>query len=182
MTTKDQHPAEAPVAWEYAPNPDGWCGMSIPSENIVGMGDARNDNPYWNPLRPLYAHPDPEVTALRAEVAAYKRECELLTHKVITCGVAARHPDANLSRTGSYGGKWDSPQAQDVRALRDRADSDAATIARVRALADEFERKAAYWSSKVTEAKTDTDREYAQGRVNSMCEVESELRAALEGK
>ncbi|MGU5698616.1 hypothetical protein ACV1D9_15820 [Aeromonas allosaccharophila] len=45
------------------------------------------------------------------------------THQVITCGVAARHPDANLSRRESdYGGKWDSPQAESVRQLRQERD------------------------------------------------------------
>ncbi|QET79844.1 hypothetical protein [Aeromonas veronii] len=45
------------------------------------------------------------------------------THQVITCGVAARHPDANLSRRESdYGGKWDSPQAESVRQLRKERD------------------------------------------------------------
>lgn len=44
----------------------------------------------------------------------------ILTHKVITCGVAARHPDKSLSRTGAYAGKWDSTQADDVRKLRDK--------------------------------------------------------------
>ncbi|MBL0492648.1 hypothetical protein [Aeromonas veronii] len=45
------------------------------------------------------------------------------THQVITCGVAARHPDPNLSRRESdYGGKWDSPQAESVRQLRQERD------------------------------------------------------------
>lgn len=58
-----------------------------------------------------------------------QREQELLeavalaTHQVITCGVAAKHPDANLSRRESdYGGKWDSPQAESVRQLRQERD------------------------------------------------------------
>jgi hypothetical protein len=54
--------------------------------------------------------------ALRAEVS-------LLTHKLLTCGVAASHPDPALSRTGAYAGKWDSPQAEEVRKLRDERDT-----------------------------------------------------------
>jgi hypothetical protein len=52
---------------------------------------------------------------LRAEVA-------LLTHKLITCGVAADHPNPNLTRTGAYASEWDSQQAERVRGLRDRAE------------------------------------------------------------
>ncbi len=58
-----------------------------------------------------------------AGLKAWKAEVELTTHKIITCGVAASHPDANLSRTQAYGGKWDSPQAQKVRELRDERDA-----------------------------------------------------------
>lgn len=57
-----------------------------------------------------------ECVRLRAEVT-------LLTHKLITCSVAASHPDPDLSKRGKYGGPWDSPQAEYVRALR--ADRDA---------------------------------------------------------
>lgn len=60
---------------------------------------------------------------LEADRDAYAKHAKLVEHKVITCGVAARHPDANLSRTGAYASKWDSPQAQDVRALRDERDA-----------------------------------------------------------
>jgi hypothetical protein len=68
----------------------------------------------------------------------WKKESTLLTHKIITCGVAASHPDAALSRRAdSYGGKWDSPQAEKVRELRTRAD---AAVARVKTLTKENER------------------------------------------
>lgn len=54
------------------------------------------------------------------ELSAYNM---LLVHKLITCGVAASHPDANLSkREKDYGGKWDSPQAQEVRKVRQQRD------------------------------------------------------------
>lgn len=61
-----------------------------------------------------------EVTAERDALA---KEVRLLTHKVITCGVAASHPDPNLSRRAKdYGGAWDSPQAEEVRKLRANAE------------------------------------------------------------
>jgi hypothetical protein len=67
-----------------------------------------------------------DSTALHSRIVAglkaWKAAVELTTHKIITCGVAASHPDANLSRTKAYGGKWDSPQAQEVRKLRDERD------------------------------------------------------------
>lgn len=73
-----------------------------------------------------------EVAALREAVEELERErdearteCALRLHQLITCGVAASHPDPTLSaRPRDYGGKWDSAQAQEVRALR--ADRDAA--------------------------------------------------------
>ena len=46
------------------------------------------------------------------------KECKLLEHKVITCGVAAAHPNAALTETGAYKEKWNSPQAESVRQLR----------------------------------------------------------------
>jgi hypothetical protein len=52
-------------------------------------------------------------------IQRWKQEANLNAHKVITCGVVASHPDAGLSRRGAYAGKWDSPQAEKVRALRD---------------------------------------------------------------
>lgn len=74
-----------------------------------------------------------ELAECRGERDAWKAEANLLTHKVITCGVAASHPDADLSRKGAYGSKWDSPQAEAVRSLRARAESAEAALARGRA-------------------------------------------------
>ncbi len=54
---------------------------------------------------------------------SFRTEVALLTHKIITCGVAASHPDAGLSRRGAYAGAWDSPQAEEVRALRAERDA-----------------------------------------------------------
>ena len=62
------------------------------------------------------------IASLEAEVAALRKHLDEATHKVITCGVAASHPDPTLSRRKAYGGKWDSPQAEEVRALREKYD------------------------------------------------------------
>ena len=58
----------------------------------------------------------------RSELQELSEELELLTHKVITCGVAATHPDPKVSTVGAYGGKWNSPQAEKVRELRQERD------------------------------------------------------------
>lgn len=63
------------------------------------------------------------IDALEADRNAYKAQANLFKHMVITCGVAATHSDANLTRTGSYAERWNSQQAEQVRALR--ADRDA---------------------------------------------------------
>lgn len=58
-----------------------------------------------------------------AFIAGLRSELQLATHKLLTCGVAARHPDTSLSRRESdYGGKWNSPQAESVRQLRQQRD------------------------------------------------------------
>lgn len=72
------------------------------------------------------------LTERNAELEGFREHCDLLTHKVITCGVAADHPDANLSRTGAYSSKWNSPQAERVRVLRDRAERAEADLAESR--------------------------------------------------
>ena len=72
-----------------------------------------------------------ELVALRdsytqvcADNKALGAELKLTTLKVLTCGVAASHPDPALSsREKDYGGPWDSPQAQAVRALRAERDA-----------------------------------------------------------
>jgi cell division protein FtsB len=51
------------------------------------------------------------------------KENKLLEHKIITCGVAATHEDAELTNRGAYADKWDSPQAQAVRELRAERDA-----------------------------------------------------------
>ena len=58
----------------------------------------------------------------KRELDALRAELELVTHKLITCGVAATHPDKALSRRGTYGNEWDSPQAERVRQVRAERD------------------------------------------------------------
>jgi protein involved in temperature-dependent protein secretion len=55
-----------------------------------------------------------EVERLREENAAWRKQCDTLTHQVICCGVAASHPDATLTTRGAYAGA----QAEEVRKLR----------------------------------------------------------------
>ena len=57
-----------------------------------------------------------------------RRNLDEATHKIITCGVAASHPDPLLSTRDAYGDKWDSPQAQEVRELRGQRDALAAAL------------------------------------------------------
>jgi hypothetical protein len=69
---------------------------------------------------------DAEIAELRAEVLAWRKQCDRLTHQVICCGVAASHPDATLTTRGAYAGKWNSGQAEQVRKLRAERDALAA--------------------------------------------------------
>lgn len=61
----------------------------------------------------------------RAErIEKLEKALQLETHKVITCGVAAHHPDPTLTRTKKcYAEDWNSPQAEDVRKLRENRDA-----------------------------------------------------------
>jgi len=79
-----------------------------------------------------YAELAAELAEIRSERDSFAKHNDLLTHKIITCGVAARNPDPKLSKVGAYVGKWDSPQAQDVRALRDRCDAAESQLAELR--------------------------------------------------
>jgi len=62
------------------------------------------------------------IREVESERDALKKESDLRQHMVITCGVAARHPDPALTRTGAYAAEWNSQQAEDVRALRSDRD------------------------------------------------------------
>ena len=80
---------------------------------------------------------DETAAEMAAHIVDLQDEVALLTHKVITCGVAASHSDAGLSRRGAYGDIWDSPQAEDVRALRARAVAAEAALEEARRERDE---------------------------------------------
>lgn len=54
----------------------------------------------------------------QCELEQLREQVDTLTHQVICCGVAASHPDPNLTKRGEYAGKWDSSQAEEVRKLR----------------------------------------------------------------
>lgn len=64
-----------------------------------------------------------EIAELRAQVEAWRKQCDTLKHQVICCGVAASHPDATLTTRGSYAGRWNSAQAEEVRKLRAERDA-----------------------------------------------------------
>jgi len=63
------------------------------------------------------------------ELMKARLECKLREHQLITCGVAATHPDPNLTRTGAYADKWDSQPAEEVRQLRAERDNARAALA-----------------------------------------------------
>lgn len=81
------------------------------------------------------------VAAIRQQardISQLRAECDLLTHKVICCGVAAWHPDPLLTTTGAYAGKWNSQQADCVRKLRAERDQLRADLATVVAERDDY--------------------------------------------
>lgn len=75
--------------------------------------------------QPQAAQPEAneEIQELRAQVEAWRKQCDTLTNQVICCGVAAANPDATLTTRGAYAGKWNSPQAEAVRKLRAERDA-----------------------------------------------------------
>ena len=75
------------------------------------------------PAQPVATEASKEIQELRAQVEAWRKQCDTLIHQVICCGVAARHPDATLTTRGAYAGKWNSPQAEEVRKLRAERDA-----------------------------------------------------------
>lgn len=71
-----------------------------------------------------------EIERLRAENKRLQKErdelwklAELREHQVIACGVAATHPDPNLTRMGAYAKKWVSRQCDEVWSLRTERDA-----------------------------------------------------------
>lgn len=142
----------------------------------------------------LYGH---ERNAIAAELLAKREECEalqrerddwkasskLMEHKVITCGVAATNPDAELTRRGAYGEKWNSPQAEAVRVLR--AERDAARAERDRyhdALVARHGGEPLALLSELDAARAERDAAISQassltGRLDGALEVQRKLRA-----
>lgn len=88
-------------------------------------------------------------------IASMRKELDLANHRVLTCGVAATHPDANLSRREKdYGGKWDSPQAESVRRVREQRDELLTSFKEVLRISD---RKHDAWdAAKAAIAKVET--------------------------
>ncbi len=74
-----------------------------------------------------------EVARLEGELADFKDALKLMERKVITCGVAASHPDPKLTRTKKcYADTWNSPQAEAVRKVREERDEARAECERLR--------------------------------------------------
>jgi hypothetical protein len=82
-----------------------------------------------------------------AEIARLMKEVNLLVHKVITCGVAASHPNANLTREKKcYAETWDSPQAESVRQLRSAKDTAASALTTLQMAVREWkEAEESFW-------------------------------------
>lgn len=101
-------------------DPEGKAGIHGSDADMKIIDDA---------LDQLRAQPEAneEIQELRAQVEAWRKQCDTLTNQVICCGVAARHPDATLTTRGAYAGKWNSPQAEAVRKLRAERDALLAT-------------------------------------------------------
>lgn len=79
------------------------------------------------------------VCELEQENSDLREELKLMVHRVITCGVAASHPNANLTREKRcYSETWNSQQAEKVRELR--ADRD-----RLRAVVEQVEWQLPYY-------------------------------------
>ena len=97
-------------------DPEGKAGIHGSDADMKIIDDA---------LDQLRAQPEAneEIQELRAQVEAWRKQCDTLTNQVICCGVAARHPDATLTTRGAYAGKWNSPQAEAVRKLRAERDA-----------------------------------------------------------
>jgi len=105
-------------------DPEGKAGIHGSDADMKIIDDAL-DQLRADLAQPQAAQPEPseEIQELRAQVEAWRKQCETLTNQVICCGVAARHPDATLTTRGAYAGKWNSPQAEEVRKLRAERDA-----------------------------------------------------------
>lgn len=103
------------------------------SEKLIAEGQRDEAQAECERLRDRHAELQSEYDQLRAEMEKnpWRAECKLREHQLITCGVAATHPDPNLTRTGAYAAKWDSQQAQEVRQLRQERDEVRAALAAI---------------------------------------------------
>jgi hypothetical protein len=89
-----------------------------------------------------------ELDAARADAESLRKALKLMEHKVITCGVAASTPDAELTRRAKcYAEDWNSPQAEAVRALRADRDAARAELERLRARVADFEAEWRHYST-----------------------------------
>lgn len=80
----------------------------------------------------IVAEKDAEIGRLRKRIVHLKEQRTLMEHKVIACGVAATHPDAQLAASGVYKTEWNSQQLEEVIALRTRAEAAEAKCAEYR--------------------------------------------------
>ena len=96
----------------------------------------------------LRAFIDEAESRAEKDIAPWRKEVKLLTHKVICCGVAASHPDPLLTTHGVYANEWNSQQAEEVRALRRDRDALRASAEKDRADAERYR----IWRDDYTEA------------------------------
>ena len=99
-----QHEETGRMVWHENPG-EGWFVTGLLSCPQMETERDLDDLAKGNPLA-------------QRQLKALRDEIRLLTHKCITCGVAASHPDAGLAHRGAYASVWDSSQAQAVRELR----------------------------------------------------------------
>lgn len=71
------------------------------------------------------------IEEIIVELKYHKKQSEFYKHQVLTCGVAAEHPDAKLTLRKDYM-QWDSPQAERVRQLRAERDRLFALVEKLR--------------------------------------------------
>jgi hypothetical protein len=105
-------------------DPEGKAGIHGSDADMKIIDDAL-DQLRADLAQPQAAQPEAneEIQELRAQVQAWRKQCDTLTNQVICCGVAAANPDATLTTRGAYAGKWNSPQAEAVRKLRAERDA-----------------------------------------------------------
>ena len=131
------------VAWRYRDRHDAeadvWNYLDLPPLMTYD---------YVEPLVLQSALHDAE-----AERDAFRKELLLMEHKVITCGVAASHPDKLLTTHGAYKTKWDSTQAQSVRELRDAKDAAEAELGELRRRVGELAGRLGNFGFTLTESR-----------------------------